>query len=184
MASLHALVPRGPYYSEFQLGGLESLQLGPACRKLCHTLESPPQIDRTTHADQLAGLWTNIQPQSQIRLVSSAADWCSPCSDDEISQFKISQIHGMIPKANWVLVTRHYTSCCKMSCDLYHFSRKHAGHPASSYHRRSGPLLSTAEVVSCGCTVATRLHDSVVSSPASFSFVGFIAFVVENMTSL
>ena len=30
------------------------MQLGPACRKLCRALQFPPQIDRTTHADQLA----------------------------------------------------------------------------------------------------------------------------------
>ena len=87
-------------------------------------LNPPPQIDRTTHADQLAGLWTYIQLQSQIRLVSSAADWCSPCSDDEIRKFKIMPIHGMIPKANWVLATRHYTSCCKMSSGLLSFLPK------------------------------------------------------------
>jgi hypothetical protein len=39
-------------------------------------------------------------------------------------------------------------------------------------------VLSTAEVVSCRCAVATGLHGSVVSSPASLAFVGFIAFVV------
>jgi hypothetical protein len=48
----------------------------------------------------------------------------------------------------------------------------------------AGPLLDISEVASCGCTVATGLHGSVVSSPASLSFVGFIAFVVEKMTSL
>jgi hypothetical protein len=48
----------------------------------------------------------------------------------------------------------------------------------------AGPLLGISEVASCGFVVATGLQGSVVSGPASLSFVGFIAFVVEKMTSL
>jgi hypothetical protein len=75
---------------------VESLQLGPACRKLCHTRFNPPPPNRSNNPRRATrARWPDMQRQSQSRLVSSAADWCSPCSDDEVSQFKISQIHGM-----------------------------------------------------------------------------------------
>jgi hypothetical protein len=105
-----------------------------------------------------------MQLQSHIWLVSSAAVWYSVQS---VLRREIGA-HGMIPKANWLLVTRHNTSFCKANFNDPLSSRPE--NPEASYHRRSSPLLSTAEVVSCSgvpCAVATGLFGGAVSSPAS-----------------
>jgi hypothetical protein len=79
----------------------------------------------------------------------------------------------MIPKANWVLATRHNTSFCKMSCGLYHFVPKTCWASGVKLSQAAGPLLSTVEMASCGCSVTAKLLGNGVSSPASLSIGSF-----------
>jgi hypothetical protein len=78
-----------PYYSEFQLGGLGSLQLGPACRKLCHTLESPPpNRSNNTHADQLAVCGRTYSSSRRSGLAATAPSMAAGAKNIEIKKTK------------------------------------------------------------------------------------------------
>jgi hypothetical protein len=108
VASLHALVPRGPYYSEFQLGGLESLQLGPAYRRLCRTLESPPKIDRTTHADQLAVCGRIYSSRRRSGLTATALSIAQGATNTEITKTK--SVNRRAFMLNGAVDTTHLTT--------------------------------------------------------------------------
>jgi hypothetical protein len=64
-------------------------QLGPACRRLCRTLECPPKIDRTTHADQLAVCGRIYSSSRRSGFTATALSIAQEAANIEITKTKL-----------------------------------------------------------------------------------------------
>ena len=136
MASLHALVPRGPYYSEFQLGGLESLQLGPACRRLCRTrLNPPPKIDRTTHADLLTASGLTHSSSRRSGFTATALSIAQRATNTEITKTK--SVNRRVFMLNDAVDTAHLTTTRVVKCPPIFYVR------ATNRGRQGGCVASS-----------------------------------------